>query len=178
MGSHSMRTKQNTKTTVLAGLMIAMSIILTRLLSINISNEIRISFGNFPILLSGFLFGPIIGAVVGFSADFVGANIFGIGWNPLLSVSPVVIAVVAGFSGKLLKRNITYFRLVALSSLGYVLGPIFWTTYILSKMYGAPMSVLLYARVPIYVVTLLIDCLFIFSLYKQKAIRKRLDEYW
>jgi ECF transporter S component (folate family) len=166
------------KTIALAGLMIALSIVLTRMLAINVTNEIRISFGNFPILLSGILFGAGVGAVVGFSADFIGANTLGIGWNPMLTISPIIIGVVAGLFSKWLKRRFTYVRLVSISSIGYILGPIIWTTYVLSKMYASSILPLFVVRVPIYVVTTLIDCLLVILLCRNRTIQQMLCEYW
>jgi len=37
---------------------------------------------------------------------------------------------------------------------------------------------LFYARVPIYIVTLLVDCLFVFTLFKNKATNRKLYKYW
>ena len=64
--------KWNTRTMIFMGLMVAMSIILTRILAVPIGETIRISFGDVPIILAGILFGPLAGAVTGAAADIVG----------------------------------------------------------------------------------------------------------
>lgn len=64
--------KWNTKKIVFMGLMVSMSIILTRLLSFMVGPTIRISFGDVPIILSGIVFGPVAGAITGIAADLVG----------------------------------------------------------------------------------------------------------
>lgn len=64
-----------TKILVRAGLLVALSIILTRFFSIMPTPQLRIGFGQIPILLSGFLYGPVVGACVGAIADIVGVSL-------------------------------------------------------------------------------------------------------
>jgi ECF transporter S component (folate family) len=58
------------------GILIALSIILTRFASFRIPifgvENIRIGFGPFPIILGGILFGPILGFSIGAIADVIG----------------------------------------------------------------------------------------------------------
>ncbi|MCX8094798.1 MAG: folate family ECF transporter S component [Caldisericia bacterium] len=65
-----------TKTITILALLTALSIVLTRLLSIRISiggvEGIRIGFGDYPIILTGIIFGPILGGIVGIISDIVG----------------------------------------------------------------------------------------------------------
>jgi ECF transporter S component (folate family) len=63
----------------LLAMFIASHVILTRFLSIPISTSIRISFGFFPIALTGLLLGPISAMVVGGIGDLLGALFFPIG---------------------------------------------------------------------------------------------------
>lgn len=67
---------KNTKYLTSVSLLIALSVILTRFLSLRISiggvEGIRIGFGDFPLMLSGILFGPWWGALAGIIADIVG----------------------------------------------------------------------------------------------------------
>ncbi|HBK85843.1 MAG TPA: folate transporter, partial [Firmicutes bacterium] len=63
---------------VTAALLVALSIVASRFLSIN-TPIIRIGFGWLPILLAGLLYGPGWGFIVGAIADFIGANLFPFG---------------------------------------------------------------------------------------------------
>ena len=64
----------------LDGLMIALSIVLTRLLSLNIpiggGIGARIGLGHLPIVFAGIVVGPLSGALVGAAADLVGFAIW------------------------------------------------------------------------------------------------------
>lgn len=71
-------TKSRFKTAVLvkAALLAAVSIILTRFFSYMVPlgglPVLRIGFGNLPLIISGMMFGPLVGAVVGIVSDIVG----------------------------------------------------------------------------------------------------------
>ncbi|MBQ7444973.1 MAG: folate family ECF transporter S component [Clostridia bacterium] len=79
------RSNNSWKKWVFSAVLVALSIVLTRLLSINIGNDIRIGFGRFPIILSGMWYGPFIGMAVGAVSDFLGAIMF-TGWNPIITI--------------------------------------------------------------------------------------------
>lgn len=155
--------KINTQKLVLSGLLAALSIILTRFLVVYLTESIRISFGNLPIMLAGLWFGPLTGALVGFSADFIGASLFsGFGWYAPMALTPVLFGLISGlcrpwiFSPDLSKpaqnspRPKILFPLAGMVFLCNLLGSIGWTTWCLSGMYGTPFWVLLSARVPLY----------------------------
>lgn len=89
--------KWKVKTIVYMGLLVSISIILTRGFGIMIGNSIRISFGNVPIMLSGILFGPVAGAVTGIAADLVGFMIRGQGtFFPGFTLSAALTGLIPG----------------------------------------------------------------------------------
>lgn len=57
---------------VLSAMLTAISILLTRIASPQISDAVRLSFGTIPIMLAGIVCGPIYGFAVGIIADFLG----------------------------------------------------------------------------------------------------------
>lgn len=66
----------DTNVLVKAAFLTALSIVLTRFLSIMLpiggAGTIRIGFGSMPIFISGILFGPVVGGITGVSADLIG----------------------------------------------------------------------------------------------------------
>ncbi|MBS4535442.1 folate family ECF transporter S component [Clostridium sp. D2Q-14] len=92
-----MNKRVNTKVLVSASLLTAISIILTRAFSIMVpiagAQALRITFGGIPIAISGILFGPIVGALTGITADLVGVMI-----NPMGPYFPG-FTLTAGLSG-------------------------------------------------------------------------------
>lgn len=68
-----MNRKMTTRTIVLGGLLVAISIVLTRMFGFMIfDGTVRISFRNVPIALSGIILGPFAGFLVGAIADILG----------------------------------------------------------------------------------------------------------
>lgn len=87
-----------TKSLVAASLLTAISIILTRVFSIMIPiagiQGLRVGFGGIPIIMSGILFGPLVGALTGTTADLIGFII-----NPMGPYFPgfTLTAALSGF---------------------------------------------------------------------------------
>lgn len=94
--------KISTKSLVAASLLTAISIILTRVLSIIIPiggvQALRIGFGNIPIMISGMLFGPLIGGLAGVTADLIGFMINPMGgvFFPGFTLSAALGGIVPG----------------------------------------------------------------------------------
>ena len=87
----------NVRVLTISALLIAMSIVLGKLLAFNITDSIRISLENLPLLMAGIFFGPFIGAAVGAGADIIGCLIVGYSINPIISVGAASIGFIAGF---------------------------------------------------------------------------------
>lgn len=59
----------NIRVMAVAALLTALSIVLGKYLAVNVTDSLRISFENLPILMAGLFFGPLIGGVVGAAAE-------------------------------------------------------------------------------------------------------------
>lgn len=91
-----------------AALLVAISIILARFASIMIPiagfNALRISFALVPIMLSGIMFGPFVGALTGALADVIGSLLFPMGaFHPGLTLTSALNGAIAGLMFKNLK---------------------------------------------------------------------------
>lgn len=88
-----------------SGILVAISIIFTRFFPINIMIAgvlgIRISFGGIPVMMGGFLMGPLYGALSGILADIIGFAI-----NPMGPYHPgfTLTAALSGFLPGLLAK--------------------------------------------------------------------------
>ncbi len=87
---------------IFSGMLAAISIVLTRLVSIPIGNTIRIGIGELPVFLAGLWFGPLAGGAVGAVADIIGALI-STGWNPWLTIPAALTGLLIGFAAKVVK---------------------------------------------------------------------------
>ena len=97
--------RMTTKTLAYCALLAALSVVLARLIVPMPNAFTRFSIEAVPIFLAGLFFGPVAGGCVGFAADLVGCLFSGFGYNPLLSLPPILYGAFAGlfrrqFGGK------------------------------------------------------------------------------
>lgn len=92
---------------VFASLMIALSVIIGLICKRFLTfGAIRITLENLPVMLAGFLLGPVFGAVAGASADMISAPLSGFGINPIITLGAASVGAVAGiFSRYIIKRK-------------------------------------------------------------------------
>ncbi len=153
-----------TKYLVMAAFLSAISIILTRFFYIMPTPQLRFSIGYMPIMLSGLLFGPIIGALTGIVADLVGVLInpqgtFHLGFtisSMLVGLIPALIIIFFKDSNnKKLKKPIILSCIFVC-----ILVCILLNTYWLSLLFGKSIFVML----PIRTLKSIIEMLIIFIL--------------
>lgn len=160
--------KRNTKTLVLMALFAAISIILARFLVIWLSNSVRISFGNIPILLASLLLGPVAGGLTGAVADILGAALFSpFGYYPPLTIPPVLVGVLPALLKPALLKGVKLWRIYLIILITDLITGIGLTTYILSGMYGTGYLELLTVRAPIALAVSVIEGLVVYILYKR-----------
>lgn len=117
---------------------------------IPISNLIELRFQSFPIAISGALFGPGIGALVGIIADIGGYIAKPTGaFFPGFTLSSAITGIICGF---LLKSKAQKLALLGRITVAMVLNTIITGLLLnslwLSMLYGNPFSVVFIARIP------------------------------
>lgn len=151
-----------TRQIVNCGILIAMSIILTRFTSFLIAPYIRVGFGPIPIYMAGIIMGPVAGGIVGGLADLVGFwfNTFGFAFpNPFIFLASILRGVIPALMLMLLNRNkITVFKMTAAVTVTEIVAGLLVTTYGLVFIFGTPFWVMFTPRliatiiqVPVYV---------------------------
>ena len=100
------------RTLTAMALLIAMSIVFSRVLSIS-TGFVRFNLGSLPVLLAGILFGPWAGFVVGMVADIIGGVLAGYAINPLITLGAASIGLVGGLGWQKLSHLRTGNRLGA-----------------------------------------------------------------
>ncbi len=171
-----MNKRLSTRTIAQAGFLTAISIVLTRFISIMIPlaglPSLRLGFGELPIVLSGLLFGPVVGGISGMIADLIGAFAFPQGpYFPGFTLSSILWGVVPGIYSIYIKNKFesgnpfTFKRILFILIVSTIPISLVLNTYWLSLMFGKGFFVLLPGRVlsdlvkiPIvtYVITVLI----------------------
>jgi len=143
---------------------------------IPISNLIELRFQSFPIAISGALFGPVVGAVVGIIADVGGYLVKPTGpFFPGFTVSSAITGIIYGI---ILHKNVHKWVLLGKTAIGTAINTLivglFLNTLWLSMLYGNPFDVVLVARVPKELIMLPINTGILFILLfpiKRAAIR-------
>ncbi len=72
---------------VLSAMLTALSVLLTRVVSIQIGEAMRFGFGTIPIILAGIIAGPVYGFAVGVAADIIGSLINLMGQSFIIGVT-------------------------------------------------------------------------------------------
>lgn len=83
----------NVKTLVFMALLVAMHLVLTRVLVIDLG-AYRISVGSVCTILAGLWLGPVAGGVCGFASDIIGCFMKGYAVNPFITVAAILWGVI------------------------------------------------------------------------------------
>ncbi|MEN3202917.1 MAG: folate family ECF transporter S component [Atribacterota bacterium] len=166
--------RERTREIAFVGILIAMSVVLTRFASIRIAiggiEGVRIGFGTFPIILSGILFGPVLGALTGALADIIGFALSPMGpYFPHFTLTASLYGILPGILVHFPLRSRTYriFLAVVVPQIGvgclltpYFLHTLFdmpWKVLLIPRLISTPLNVLFYvlllfslSRVPLF----------------------------
>lgn len=87
------------KKLAVVAMLIAIALVIRTWITIDVTPFIKIDIGAVAIIFSiGILFGPLAGAVAGFSVDFLSALIKPVGpYNPFITIAFVCYGLIAGF---------------------------------------------------------------------------------
>lgn len=127
--------KMTTKTIASCGLLAALNIILARFISLMPDASTRFSIEAVPIFLSGILFGPLAGAMVGFSADFIGCLFTPFGYHPILSLPPILYGLAGGVFREFIYRKASLGRIFLAYFVPVLLGSVLYQSAALAALF-------------------------------------------
>ena len=161
-------TKNSTRTLTVLALLIAMSIVFSRVLSIS-TGFVRFNLGSLPVLLAGIVFGPGAGFAVGALADIIGGILAGYAINPLITLGAASIGLVGGWLWQTLHTMRLGQRLLLSVVAAHVVGSILINSLALHIFYGYAWSVLA-ARVPNALILTAVNTVLLRLLMENKAV--------
>jgi len=136
------------------GLLIALSIILTRIASLRIAiggvEGIRIGLGRLPIILGGIIFGPLAGGLIGAFSDLLGYFINPIGaYMPHFTLTSALTGIIPATILILMRKKYepNIFDLGIAITAGQVITSIILIPYFLNILFGLPWKVLMPPRI-------------------------------
>lgn len=167
----------DTRTMVKAGFLTALSIVLTRFMYIFIplggAQTLRISFGEVPLMMSGLLFGPIVGGMTGVAADLIGVLINSQGaFHPGFTLSSMLWGLIPGLLIMLFKNSGSYEKTYSFKNVfvivlvAYVAVSLLLNTIWLSQLFGKGFMILIPGRLINAVVSVPIISIVITALLK------------
>ena len=133
----------------------------------------RVTFENLPILLSGIMFGPAVGGLIGAATDivsyFMSGQVYPI--NLLVTLGAASVGLVSGFFSKYVFKKQRYAKIVISSALAHIVGSMIIKPIGLFTFYG--WAVLW--RVPLYFVIAPLEIILICLMYRNNMVRKLID---
>lgn len=145
------------KNLTMISLLISLSIILTRFLSIRISiggvEGIRIGFGDYPLILAGMIFGPILGGFAGVVADIIGYFISPMGpYMPHFTLTSALKGIIPGILSFYIFKNknkvINYLLIFAITKAIVSILII----YFINVLFGLPIKITLPPRIISFII--------------------------
>lgn len=125
------RGRMSTREITICALLCALNVVFGRFFTAMPSAVARFSIEAVPIVLAGYFFGPVAGMLVGFVGDTVGCLFTPYGWDPLISVSPMLVGLFAGLLRPLaykLEKPWDIWKVAVTILPGKVLGSVYWTS--------------------------------------------------
>ena len=122
------------KALVYCAMLAALSVVLARFLSVSVAGGVRWSLDKFPLFLAGLFFGPTIGALTGFVADFTG-SLMQFGFNPILCLPAILYGLLGGLLRHFLLKKFSAFRLYLCYLMPVLIGAILCQSTALSYVY-------------------------------------------
>lgn len=145
------------KRLTLLAMFIALQIVLSKFLMLQLAPSVRLSIDSVPILLAGLWFDPLAGALVGALADFLGTVLFPTAgaYFPPLTIAFLIIGFSAGLLSRAIKLKQPILRVALIVILSELLGSYLSKSFALSLLIGVPFTGLLAARaLPVSIVTI------------------------
>jgi ECF transporter S component (folate family) len=165
--SRRMNMKISSRIITNIGLLIALSIILTRIASIRIAiggiEGVRIGFGGLPIILGGIMFGPLAGGIVGGVSDILGYIVNPIGaYMPHFTLSSALTGIIPVlFLHISRKDSLNILNLILAIAIGQIITTAIMVPYFLHILFGIPWKVLIIPRLVSVPINILIYSLLI-----------------
>lgn len=168
--------KLTTKKIAYLAFLTALTIILTRILSIRLPiagvEGVRIGFGALPIIFAGIAFGPAAGGIVGALGDLIGYFINPMGaYMPHFTFTSFLTGFIPGFMVfYVLKRCRTLPVILIAVSVGQLITSITLVPYFINLLFGVPYAVIVPPRLISQLINVPIYVYFIKTLLKYKAV--------
>ena len=169
--------KNNVKALTTAAMLTAMSVIIGIICKnfLNFGGGLfRVTFENLPIILTGILYGPIIGGAVGAATDLISYFLSSQIYPPNLIVTfgAMSIGLISGLVSRFVIKKRGYAQIIVSASLAHLVGSIIIKSIGLFTFY----SWAILWRIPLYFIVAPIEIMLLCLLYRNKSFRRLIEE--
>ena len=162
--------KFDTKMLVIAAVLVALHIVLSRFLSINAWN-LKIGFAFVSIFVAAYFYGPVFSTVVAVIADILGALLFPSGpFFPGFTVSAVLTGLLFGL---MLYKKQTTPRIIITVLINQLVIGLVVNTYWLAVLFGSTFSAVVVTRIVQCMIMIPVEFVTISLLMKKLPLLKR-----
>ncbi len=172
---HKRKGFSSVKALTLAAMLTAMSVVIGIFCKnfMDFGGIFRVTFENFPIILSGIVFGPVVGGLVGAVSDMISYMLstqsFAI--SPIITVGAAFVGITAGVVSRYVIKKEGNAKIIVSSILSHLVGSVIIKSIGLYVYFG---WVVLY-RIPIYIGIAAIETFLICLMYKNKSFRRLME---
>src|SRR6056297_1592713 len=169
----------STKKIAYLSFLTALTIILTRILSIRIPiagvEGVRIGFGALPIIFAGIAFGPVAGGIVGALGDLLGYFINPMGaYMPHFTFTSFLTGFIPGFMVFYVLKRCRTLPIVFISiAVGQLITSLILVPYFINTLFGVPFAVLMPPRLISQLINIPIYAYFIKTLLSHNTVKIR-----
>ena len=135
--------KMATRTLAYCAMLAALQVVMARFIIPMPAADTRFSLEAIPVVLAGLFFGPMAGAMVGFSADMVGSLFSGFGFNPLFCLPPILYGLCGGLLRRYVGEKPCFLRVLLTYAPAVILGSFLWQSFMLAYVYNSDGELLL-----------------------------------
>ena len=130
----------------------------------------RITFENLPIIISGIIFGPVAGGIVGAGSDLISYLLSPQVYPPnlIVTLGAFSIGFCSGVVSRIFGSRITRAKITACVAISHLIGSMLIKTIGLYSYWG----ILVLWRIPLYIVIASVEAIVICLLYKNTATKK------
>ncbi len=175
---HEQKKKRiSTRTVCTVGLLVAFSVAIGWICKNYLTfGAIRVTFENLPIILSGLLYGPLVGGIVGITADAISCiTSTNPALNPIISAGAILIGVIPGVISRLFIKKHRTLQVWVSVFLSHITASMIIKSIGLHVFWGYGLEVLIW-RVPLYIVIALCESIVISAMLKNKYISEKLSK--
>lgn len=167
------RSLENVKTVTTAAMLVAMSVVIGIFCKTFLNfgmGLFRITFENLPIIVSGILYGPVVGGLVGVASDIVSYLMSGQAYplNLIVSFGAMMVGVISGVVSHYVVEKQGTAQVILSASAAHLVGSMIIKPIGLYQFYG----LMVLWRIPLYLIIAPLEILLLCFLFKRESFRR------